>query len=222
MARDKKKNKLAGGVALDLLGEAFGAKTKVTRKRTKSLERPKAPLLIGGYPAGPPTTVLPQQLAYTAPIRQTNLSTSMLSVPHSAQYPLYPQQPPIYTLPSPTERDFEQLKLVDAHFKRLATEKAVAAATHMKDGEGIFTETKTSITITKHVCANCGRIRSRKYHHSHPLKPGETPAPAFCKKCQRDPSSTSCSSGSVVFRTKKLFRPKEDREYKRVRWNRFF
>jgi hypothetical protein len=52
-------------------------------------------------------------------------------------------------------------------------------------------ETKTTITITKHVCAQCGRLRSRRYHHRNPIKTGEMPAPAYCRKCQKDASSTS-------------------------------
>lgn len=53
-----------------------------------------------------------------------------------------------------------------------------------------------SVTVTKHVCAECGRLRSRKYQQENPLKPGETPTPAFCKKCQRDVTSTEESDAS--------------------------
>lgn len=52
-------------------------------------------------------------------------------------------------------------------------------------------------TVTKHICADCGRLRSRKYQHEHPLKPGEIPTPAFCKRCQKDAMSTEESEDSV-------------------------
>jgi hypothetical protein len=54
-----------------------------------------------------------------------------------------------------------------------------------------------SVTVTKHVCAECGKLRSRKYQHENPLKSGETPFPAFCKKCQKDVTSTEESDSSI-------------------------
>jgi len=56
---------------------------------------------------------------------------------------------------------------------------------------------QTPATVTKHVCAECGRLRSRKYQLENPLKPGETPSPAFCKKCQKDVTSTEESDTSI-------------------------
>lgn len=56
---------------------------------------------------------------------------------------------------------------------------------------------QAAVTVTKHICAECGRLRSRKYQHEHPLKPGETPIPALCKKCQKDVRSTDESEGSL-------------------------
>lgn len=57
---------------------------------------------------------------------------------------------------------------------------------------------QNSVTVTKHVCAECGKLRSRKYQHENPLKPGETPPPAFCKKCQKDVTSTEESDTSII------------------------
>jgi hypothetical protein len=62
---------------------------------------------------------------------------------------------------------------------------------------------QATVTVTKHICAECGRLRSRKYQQEHPLKPGETPTTAFCKKCQKDVTSTEESERSVK-NTKKL------------------
>lgn len=58
----------------------------------------------------------------------------------------------------------------------------------------VVEETKTTVTITKHICANCGRVRSKGYHKDHPLKDGDSPTPTFCRRCQRDASSTSSDS----------------------------
>jgi hypothetical protein len=104
-------------------------------------------------------------------------------------------RPPMYEHPTkysvaphkPTAADFEQLKKIDADYKSKTN-----SAPMSKTIEG---NEKTTITITKHVCATCGRIRSWKYHHEHPIKPGETPTSGFCRKCQRDASSTD-GSGS--------------------------
>lgn len=53
------------------------------------------------------------------------------------------------------------------------------------------TVVKTTITFVKHICAHCGTLRSRKFHQENPITPGETPTPAYCRKCQKDASSTS-------------------------------
>ena len=56
--------------------------------------------------------------------------------------------------------------------------------------------TTHNFTITKHICANCGRLRSRKYQAGNPIIAGEVPTPAFCRKCQKDSSSTEAESDS--------------------------
>ncbi|KAI1444010.1 hypothetical protein F5Y02DRAFT_428264 [Annulohypoxylon stygium] len=37
-----------------------------------------------------------------------------------------------------------------------------------------------------HVCAGCGRIRSRRYHSEHPLKRGQIPERDYCARCQHE------------------------------------
>jgi hypothetical protein len=175
MARDKK-NK-AADIAVDLLGEAFGVKTRVIRKRSQSLQRPKGPLLIGGVPYVPQ-----QQLAYTAPLPQQAFSSQSL-VP----YP--PQQSRSFVLPSPSQKDFDQLQQFNEHFNKMVGHSTPNHHHHAKEA------TKTTIIITKHICAGCGRIRSKKYHQDHPLKEGDKPAPDFCRKCQKYSSSTSSGGG---------------------------
>ena len=107
-----------------------------------------------------------------------------------------PQEPTRYRVePSvpPTRKDFEELVRINDHYNTKGDDeksyKRISSASIASKEEEVVP--KTTITIAKHICANCGRIRSRKYHHEHPIKPGETPIPAFCRKCQRDASSTS-------------------------------
>ena len=49
---------------------------------------------------------------------------------------------------------------------------------------------------TRHVCAGCGRERSRKYHHEHPIVAGAPPISGLCRKCQKEATSTDESSDS--------------------------
>ncbi|KAI1087440.1 hypothetical protein F5B19DRAFT_499910 [Rostrohypoxylon terebratum] len=37
-----------------------------------------------------------------------------------------------------------------------------------------------------HLCAGCGRIRSKRYHSEHPLERGEIPERDYCARCQRE------------------------------------
>lgn len=228
-AREKKPK--TASIAVDLLGEAFGVTTTIVRKRSKSLDRPKAPLLIAGSPC------IPQpQLAYTAPIPQQPFpqpGTTLPLLPYQytpqpppqyphphmyspnmmqiSQFPIpyppyYPQlDPQRYAIPPsrPTKEDFEQLKDIDAAYKKANTEKKKHQKNRSKSSDTVLDSLvqkeatiKNIITVTKHICGNCGRLRSRKYHHENPIKPGETPTPAFCRKCQKDTTSTSGSGGS--------------------------
>jgi len=198
MARDKKNR--AADIAVDLLGEAFGVRSRVIHKRAKSLDKPQGPLLIGGVPYVPQ-----QQLTYTTPISQQGFpSQSLVPVQQCSQ-----QQPPSFALPNPTQKDFDYLQQINAHFNTMFGHTHHSDPTRQSKEEG----TKTTITITKHICAGCGRIRSKKYHHDHPLKYGETPDPDFCRKCQKDSSSTSCSESSRE-RRKKGKKKKHQKHYK--------
>jgi hypothetical protein len=69
--------------------------------------------------------------------------------------------------------------------------------------------TQTSVTITKHVCAKCGKVRSNKYHHHNPLKPGEVPAAAFCRKCEKDLTSTDVSDNDEGIATEQMKKSKK-------------
>lgn len=48
-------------------------------------------------------------------------------------------------------------------------------------------------TITRHVCAGCGTLRSRKFQAENPLGPGEVPPISYCRKCQKEETSSESS-----------------------------
>ncbi|KAI9052797.1 hypothetical protein LZ554_003070 [Drepanopeziza brunnea f. sp. 'monogermtubi'] len=137
--------------------------------------------------------------------------------PQQPQRPPRPPPPPLFVQPSPTPQDFEQLKAADAHFNGLDKPQPSRVTSFESESTQGKEQTKpqstaqdklgdeaqkslkekvtlkASIAVTRHICGNCGRIRSRKYHYENPLKPGEIPTSGFCLKCQRDASSTSGS-----------------------------
>ena len=53
-----------------------------------------------------------------------------------------------------------------------------------------------------HICAGCGKRRSREYQKRHPLRRGERPTPAYCTRCIRDAnySDTTLSEASAAER----------------------
>ncbi|CAL3966265.1 unnamed protein product [Diplocarpon coronariae] len=134
------------------------------------------------------------------------------------------QPPPLFVQPSPTEKDYELLKAADAHFNKFykpqrtritsassedSQERAQNKTQERPDDkvQGKAQENtnekamlKATIAVTKHVCGECGRLRSRRFHHDNPLKTGEMPTPAFCRKCQRDASSTCSASESSTMK----------------------
>lgn len=204
MARAKVAKK--ADVAFDLMGEAFGPKTRIIPRRTRSVEPAKGPLLINGVTYVPQ---LPAPVTYTSPIAQEGFAPMTPMPPYippqyAAQYPYpyypgllpaAPSQPQPHSKLKPTPQELDQLQHMDQHFHKVS-EKALNSLDRKgkaKENDNVV-ETKTTITIIKHVCAGCGRLRSRKYHHEHPIKEGETLAPDYCRKCQKDASSTSESS----------------------------
>jgi hypothetical protein len=98
-----------------------------------------------------------------------------------------------------TDEELADLARIDAHFRSISGEKPQQKSSDPTKGsksqENVITKTTTTITITKHICAKCHRVRSTSFHRKNPIKPGETPVPAYCRKCQRDASQTSSSIG---------------------------
>jgi hypothetical protein len=217
MAREKKPR--AADIAIDLLGEAFGTRT-IVRRRSRSVESKPVPFLLTGTPFNaaqvpgvPYTTPIPQQPSFQTfnPYQQPQHGGPqpfMLYQPLPPWNPSmipYSQLPPQYGVPQaasqpvkqsePSKEDFESLKRIDAHFNTVTSKKTKRLSLEPAKDINIQEEVtvNTTVTATKHVCANCGRLRSRKYHAENRLKTGDTPTPAFCRKCQKDSSETSDS-----------------------------
>jgi len=209
MARDKRPRPT--GSTMALLGSAFGFNTRIIRRRSQSVDSlpsPIVPLMIAGEPHIPTGQ---QFLAYSAPLLQNGfqpippsnmIPTSQILQSIQYQQPLQtpqliPQEPTRYRLENqatPSKEEIEALKNIHAHFTAATgdgttVQNRVGSAAFQDASDSMVT--KTTITIAKHVCANCGRIRSKKYHHENPIKLGEAPMHGFCRKCQRDASSTS-------------------------------
>ena len=191
MAREKKDKAYS---KLDLLGEAFGVSARIARRKSSpesSKSNDSTETLVLPAPEQQP------QIAYTsAPIPQQYYPPMLM--PGNQQVTHY--QPPQQIMQGPqrppTQQELDQLCRIDEGLqRRLHGSNEIAGPEHScrKCSERNETFTRTTITMTRHVCANCGRIRSRKYHHEHPIKPGEVPEPAFCRKCQKYASSTSGS-----------------------------
>jgi hypothetical protein len=176
---------------IDFLGEAFGVRSRGAHIRAKSMDtQVPASLMTSGlpYPSQP-------YLTYSTPLPQRSFST-MSSFP---PMPVF-EQPILYSVtpPQPTNSDFDQLGRIDAHYRSIndETTRRKEPTTVQDNCKDKGSDSKTEISIIKHTCANCGRLRSKRYYSEHPIKPGETPVQEFCRKCQRDASYTSSSSTS--------------------------
>ena len=228
MARDKRPR--PPGSTLNLLGSAFGLDTRIIRRRSQSVDSlpsPTAPLMIAGEPHIPLQQHL---LTNSTPLFQNGFlpitHPNMISIPQIKQPEQFLQpgqyqqtiqathlmlrEPMRYIVEAqaaPSNEDIEDLKHIHAHFtvatgKDRKVHKSVGSVAIHDVNQGMVAN--TTLTVVKHACANCGRIRSRKYHHENPIKPGEVPMPAFCKKCQRDASSTSSEDRARVVTKSKI------------------
>jgi hypothetical protein len=217
MARDKKPRSCSK-VAVNLLGEAFGRgeaygppRVVRTHKRSASMTPSvTTPLIIGGIPYVPQQSVIhPQPVAHSLPFQQNYPYYGVVPMPQ--QQP-QPQQQFTYPTPQPggpTQKDFETLRQIDTHYNLQKHSSDPALKTKAEP-----VTSRTTITITKHICSQCGRLRSRQYHRENPIQPGVEPAPDFCRKCQRDASETSCSDKSTKPGNKKRKNKKNKKNQK--------
>ncbi|KAG9234362.1 hypothetical protein BJ875DRAFT_509889 [Amylocarpus encephaloides] len=189
MARNKKDKPFQRGIDL-LTGELLSLPVQ---KRSKSVPPTPRPLIISGIPYYP----------HPPPLRSDGLlQPQPLLVPQMIQpAPILVRVNP--DAPELTQQDFDKLVKVSSHFNPVAKETHKQKPEEVKKSTEDEASAQNSIKITIHACAKCGRIRSRKYHHEHPIKSGELPPPDYCRKCQRDSSSTSGERSPVEYKKSK-------------------
>jgi hypothetical protein len=197
--------------ARDFLGEAFGVRGRVPRERAKSFHKPSPPPSLDANLS----YASQQPLTYSTPLPQRAFS----AMPSFPAIPIL-HQPIQYavTQPPPANPDLDQLRRIDAHYRSINGESLPQTDPVATKDRRL--ESKPPASIMKHTCADCGRLRSKLYHAEHPIKPGEIPIQEFCRKCQRDASSTSCSSRSDDESTSKCSKKKtraKARKYNKVR-----
>ncbi|RDW60176.1 hypothetical protein BP5796_11782 [Coleophoma crateriformis] len=214
--------------AMNLLGEAFGLNTtRVVRRRPPSLECEKTVPVYKTLPS-PQRHYYPTNYASPDPIQAVSSpillypanTIQVVAIAPPQLLPFLPRRISIQTINSQAAseqcrvigEDLAQLHLLDAHYRTYvaknedkipienAGEKQIPCTTAVTDQQD---SSKTTTTITKHVCAGCGRLRSRKYHHNNPIQSGEQAKQTFCRKCQKDPSSTSSDDNDQVEKRRK-------------------
>lgn len=212
----------------NLFGDVFGAPTgesvRIHKHRRSASAAPSMypPFLMDGVPhvIQPLSTPLPQQpflpyysVAPTPQLLQQPVFT--FPAPAPAQIPK-PETAPAPAKVKATEEEKEQLLGIDAHYQKVATKDLHRNTPDPATKSIAETTTKTTVTVTYHICAQCRRRRSSRYHIENPIRSGEEQAPAFCGKCQRDASITS-SSGTDRDREKKKSKGNKKKVYKVVR-----
>lgn len=76
--------------------------------------------------------------------------------------------------------------------KSLASGKENKSSPQNKTNDNVEAASGISKRIRHHhICAGCGKRRSREYQNAHPLKRGEMPEPAYCTRCIRDAEFSS-------------------------------
>lgn len=156
---------------------------KTVRKRTKSLDLAIPTPITSG------SSCLAQQSPIFTPVLHHSFSPDLIQNAQLQPIVRYPTVPP-----GPTQGDLDLLKCIDADYRRRCMEESLQNTLILqKNREEPQERTKTTISMTLHICAKCQRLRSRKYQYEHPIRPGEVPAPRLCRKCQRDDSPTNNS-----------------------------
>lgn len=235
----REKRKIAPSVGFDLAGEDFvGPSVSKLPKgsRASSTENPASPNPGIGpqntypIPSGPPSAMCdpqPEQktqpgsrqeaMCYPPPgIYQSGDRTLALLPVGPQGQPILPQQGCALYYPlwmyaqginmNPWGRPAVQPFSADP--PQFAPPKFTSPA------EGMTAQ--TPIAVQYHICVSCKKPRSRKYQREHPLKPGESPAVAFCRKCQKDATSTEQSDDTEAYSRKKKHEDKKKRQNKDV------
>lgn len=213
MARKKKSQP-----GVDLLGHLFGVPqvARVIRQQYTAFdtypEQQKAllltpveqslqvqPVLLTSSQSQPQLYPVPMLL--TSSQSQPQISSGHMHQHSQQQQLALPQR-------QPTASELDELRRINETF-RTSTGSNIAGKTWSPMGYNLDRNSanthvnSTSITIAKHICVSCGRLRSHKYHHKNPIKPGDVPPPAFCGKCQKEATSTEGSRSRDSSRKKK-------------------
>ena len=61
----------------------------------------------------------------------------------------------------------------------------------------------TNTTVVKHICANCGVLRSRKFQAENPIEAGEVAPISYCNKCEKHIKSTDDESSESEVEVRK-------------------
>ncbi|KAI9746102.1 MAG: hypothetical protein M1818_000783 [Claussenomyces sp. TS43310] len=212
MVREKKPSALE--IGLDLLGEAFGRKLIKDSPDSVSESVYRSPTMTAPspfhYPCTAPISAPPQmdppvegdpppgiyqcgnqQLALLPVGSVRNETMQQQFLPYSSSYPY---SDPWMRSQWMTIQGYGQ----HPHFTAMYPAMQASQMTSTTAAQPL---TGTAIPP---LCAGCGRVRSRKYQHEHPLKSGETHPPSFCRKCQKQDTSTelSCSGERQTRRMK--------------------
>ncbi len=191
-------------ICMDLLGEAFG---KYSRPKMKNDSKKQEGEHVEAQNFAAPPLFNPNA-NWAGPASVPSIMGPMGPQPgiyrfgnrQLALLPLNPQAGPAmppqmgYTHPQPPWMFPQASNISGFNFPPMGIDPRQFITNSAAPGE---VTSKTSVTVAKHVCAECGKLRSRKYQHENPLKPGETPSPSFCKKCQKDVTSTEESDTSI-------------------------
>lgn len=172
---------------LDLLGEAFGvsrqsaSRSRSTSTSQRSLDTDTVELESQRALSEVPVPRKPKNGRILALCMQGQDGQAVVNLPAKSQGDTTIQDLPVNQA-MPRELTQDELQ-------RLAAQ--IGQKTHGCDR--CTSRLGTTVMIEKHICANCSRLRSRKYHADNPIVPGTLPVASFCRRCQRDASSTSSS-----------------------------
>jgi hypothetical protein len=210
MARKKMDN----SNSMDLLAHLFAStkRTRVEKKRSKSLDYDKK-LFVNPY-TGMIQSTSPPQVMLTPP-------APIIYSPQFPQFLQQWQQQLLLPRSEPTTHNVNHFPHTQGTSPTALNEQVRYVSTPLDSNQNLNSPNagtirgETYITVTKHICAGCGRFRSMKYHHENPIRPGEVPPAAFCRKCQRESTSTENDSPAIIKKIKK----KRDGKRKKVRYS---
>lgn len=61
--------------------------------------------------------------------------------------------------------------------------------------------TRGDSAVLRYKCEICGRFRSSRYHHTHPLLPGQLPGKTICRRCREEATDSEDESSADSYRS---------------------